>query len=101
MKRMLFHTSLGALALAVPVLSSSNALAATTCTTKSGTVVTIQDPNTCHFETSVTCTEQCTPVSFTATCSAQCAGTAASTCTNTCETKCNTECTVRPATFTC
>jgi MYXO-CTERM domain-containing protein len=101
MKRIFSNVSLGAIALAVPALSASEALAATTCTTQSGTVVTIQDPSTCQFETAGGCTTQCTPVNFTATCSAMCTDSPVTTCTDTCETKCTTACTTTPATFSC
>ena len=65
MKKPSFGVALGARALTVSTLSASNALAGATatCTTSGGTVVSITDPSTCHFETGATCTSACTPVS--------------------------------------
>lgn len=101
MNRSFLNASFGALALVAPLFAASNALAATTCRTTSGAVVTIKDPSTCHFETAGGCTSQCTPVNFTATCSAMCTASADTTCTNTCDTTCQTTCTKSPDTFSC
>ena len=99
----LLRVSLGTFALAASLLTAGDALAAVaaTCTTSGGTVVSITDPGSCHFETGPTCTQQCTPENYTTTCSTQCTDTATKTCTNDCETTCNTACTTKPATFTC
>jgi len=103
MKQISFGVALGTLALTASLLSASDALAGATatCKTSGGTVVSITDPSTCHFETGATCSSQCTPVNYTTTCSTMCTESASTTCTNTCETKCNTACTTMPATFTC
>ncbi len=102
MKSSSMQVLLSSLGLVAPLLAAGNALAATTtCTTSNGTVVTIVDPSTCHFETSGGCTSQCVPASFTTTCSTMCTASAATTCTDTCDTKCNTACTTTPTTFTC
>lgn len=100
MNRLFLNVSLGALALAAPLLAASNAFASATCTTSKG-VVTITDTTSCHFETAGGCSSKCTPVSFTATCDGTCTATADGTCTSTCDTKCNTECTKQPDTFVC
>ncbi len=100
MNKFFMHVSVGALALAAPLFTASNAFAAFTCSTSKGTV-TIKDTTTCHFETAGGCESKCTPVSFTTTCSGTCDASATSTCTGTCESKCKTECTKQPDTFTC
>jgi MYXO-CTERM domain-containing protein len=103
MKRLVLSASLGTLALAIPLLSASDALAnaTATCRTSGGTVVQIHDPKSCHFETGASCTSQCTPVNYTTTCSTMCTEGATTTCTNTCEEKCTVDCTTMPATFSC
>ena len=100
MNRFFLNASFGALALAAPLFSASNAFAGTTCHTSRGDV-TIKDISTCHFDVSGGCSAQCTPVEFTATCSATCTNMPVTTCTNTCETKCSTSCTTAPTTFSC
>ena len=102
MKRFFLSVSLGTLALVAPLLSASEARASSaTCKTSGGTVISIVDPSTCHFETGESCTSQCTPVNYTTTCSTMCTSTPVTTCTETCDTKCNTACTTSPTTFTC
>jgi MYXO-CTERM domain-containing protein len=101
MKRFVLSASLGMLALTIPLLSASNALANATCRISGGAEIQINDPGTCHFETGASCTSQCIPVNYTTTCSTICTESATTTCTNTCEDKCTTECTTTPATFSC
>lgn len=101
MKRYFLTVPFASLAFAAPLLAASIAYADATCETDRGTVVTISDTSSCHFETSGGCTSQCTPVNFTATCGTECTKTATESCTNECKTTCETECTKQPDTFSC
>ena len=104
MRRSFAHLLAGAVVMAVPILSASNALAGAVCHTREGDVV-ISSTSSCEFVVKGGCEARCTPITMTASCTAKCSGTCNASfdaqCSGSCEADCSGKCTVDPGSFDC